>query len=86
MGEESYENAINLYKAALAKDPGNLEISMYLSKAHFKKQNFEACLELTRSLLLQHPQDIRLKFNLAYCLYKEADAIFNLKTRKVAQT
>lgn len=59
---------------------------MYLSKAHFRKQNFEACRKLTLKLLAKHPNDLRLKYNLAVCLYKEASSIFNLKTRKVAQT
>lgn len=86
MAEGHIDNAINLYKACLAKCPDDLEISMYLSKAYFRKQNFELCKQLTTHKMEKHPNDIRLKYNLAYCLYKEADAIFNLKVRKVAQT
>jgi tetratricopeptide (TPR) repeat protein len=48
MAEGNYDNAINLYKACLAKSPDDLEISMYLSKAYFKKQNFEACKKITQ--------------------------------------
>jgi RNA polymerase-associated protein CTR9 len=37
MAEENFDTAINLYQACLAKSPDNLEITMYLSKAHFRK-------------------------------------------------
>ena len=69
MVEKNYDVAINLYKACLAKSPDNLEISMYLSKAFFRKQNFETCMKMTVNLIAKHPNDLRLKYNLAYCLY-----------------
>lgn len=47
MAENNFDNAINLYSAALAKSPDNLEIHMYLSKAHFRKLNFAACKAIT---------------------------------------
>jgi hypothetical protein len=43
MAEKSYDLAINLYKGFLIKNPNSLEIAMYLSKAYFRKQNFEVC-------------------------------------------
>jgi tetratricopeptide (TPR) repeat protein len=86
MAEGNFDNAINLYQACLAKSPDNLDIWMYLSKAHFRKQNFEACKQITIAQLAKNPNDLRLKYNLAFCLYKEADSIFNMKARKVAQT
>ena len=84
MAEKSYDLAINLYKEFLIKNPNNIEIAMYLSKAYFRKQNFEVCKQMTVNLLAKHPNDMRLKYNLAFCLYQEASQIFNLKQRKVS--
>jgi len=84
--ENSFDQAIKLYEVCLTKRPGDIDIQMYLSKAYFKKNDFEGCAKLTKNLMMKNPSDIRLKYNLAYCLYKEADQIFNLKTRRVSQT
>ena len=59
---------------------------MYLAKAHYKKKDFQLCKKLTINLMVHYPEDLRLKFNLAVCLYKEGNIIFNLNRRKVKQT
>ena len=69
MAEEDFEFAVNSYQLCLEKQPHNLEIALYLSKAYFKKKDFGACQKLLVNLLSKHPQDIRLKYNLANCLY-----------------
>jgi len=37
MWDKNYDLAVNLYSAALEAQPNNLEVSLYLSKAFFKK-------------------------------------------------
>ena len=59
---------------------------MYLAKAHFKKQNFNRCKEITTKLIARYPQDMRLVFNLAQCLYQEATVIFRKDGRLVKET
>ena len=71
VGFKNYELSINLYKKVLEKHlPGDLNTSMYLSKAYFYKGDFESSKKLTLELLTKHPNHIPLKFNLALCLYK----------------
>jgi len=41
---------------------------------------------MTTKLLMRHPHDFRLKFNLALCLYNKANEIFSLPVRRVKQT
>ena len=55
MHEGNYELAINLYQACLERQPQNLEIHMYLGKAHFKRQNFAECKTITTKLMLRYP-------------------------------
>lgn len=59
---------------------------MFLAKAYYKKKDYRQCKAMTVNLMVKHPEDLRLKFNLAYCLYQEANDIFNLTTRRVKQT
>ena len=59
---------------------------MYLSKAFYKKKEFTNCQKITTKLMVAHPNDIRLKYNLAYCLYAQANETFNKNTRKVNET
>ena len=70
MEKKNYEAAENLYKKALEKFPGNinLEIELYLSKVYYKKQEFDKCRKILNTLLLRYPHDLRLKFNMALCL------------------
>ena len=86
MNEENSEYALNLYQAAHDRFPDDLDITLYLAKAHFKVKNYEKCREMTTKLLVKHPQDFRLKFNLALCLYNAAKDIFHLNHRRVKQT
>ena len=86
MDDQNSEYAINLYQTALEHQPDNLEIAMYLSKAYYKQQDYNRCKEMTVKLLRKHPSDIRLKYNLAHCLYQKADQTFNMPTRRVKQT
>ena len=38
---------------------------------------------MTTKLLMKYPNDFRLKFNLALCLYNKASEVFNLPVRRV---
>jgi len=86
MSDDQNEFAINLYQAAHDKFPDDLQISLYLAKAHFKRKNYSECQKMTTNLLMRHPNDFRLKFNLALCLYNKANEIFSLPVRRVRQT
>ena len=78
VGEKKYELSINLYEKVLEKYmPNDLKISMYLTKAYYRKGDFESSKNLTLKLMAKHPHQIPLKFNLALCLYNQADKIFN---------
>ena len=68
--------------------PNDLRTEMYLSKAHFRKGDFEVSKKLTLSLLARHPQSVPLKYNLALCLYSQAARIFEIDSdaRRVSQT
>lgn len=59
---------------------------MYLAKALYKKKDYVGCKKITVNLMVKHPEDLRLKFNLAYCLYQEANDIFGLNSRPVKLT
>ena len=83
MSDENNEFAINLYQAAHDKFPHDFTISLYLAKAHFKRKNYAECQNMTTKLLMKYPNDFRLKFNLALCLYNKANEIFSLPVRRV---
>jgi tetratricopeptide (TPR) repeat protein len=87
--QENYESAINLYKIALEKYPqnkGDLECELYLAKAFFLSKQFEKCSTALRGLVSRYPQDLRIRFDLANCLYEEAKATFNKEFRQVKET
>lgn len=86
MDESSREHAINLYQAALEHQPDNLQIAMYLCKAYYKQKDFQRCKAMTVKLLAKHPNDVRLKYNLAHCLYQKANQTLALPSRRVKQT
>ena len=87
VGEKKFELSINLYEKVLEKHlPGDLKTQMYLSKALYRKGDFEGSKNLTLQLIAKHPQSISLRFNLALCLYNQADKIFNQEVRRVYQT
>jgi tetratricopeptide (TPR) repeat protein len=89
IGDKKYELSINLYQKVLEKFmPNDLRTEMYLSKAHFRKGDFEVSKKLTLSLLARHPQSVPLKYNLALCLYSQAARIFEIDSdaRRVSQT
>ena len=70
MTQGSYETAANLYKKALEMIPGShdLEMELYLSKAYYKQNNYEACQKILNQLIIKFPQDIRIRYDLAICL------------------
>lgn len=76
MNESNFEFAVNLYQTCLEKQPKNKEIALYLSKACYKKKDYARCKKILVNLLIKYPEDLRLKFNLAYCLYQESNDIF----------
>ena len=86
MEERNSEYAINLYQTALEHQPDNLQVAMYLSKAYYKERDYDRCKTMTVKLLTKHPNDIRLKYNLAHCLYQKANETLTLQVRRVRQT
>lgn len=46
MWEKNFDLAVNLYSTALELQPDNLEVSLYLSKALFRKKDYIACRDL----------------------------------------
>ena len=86
MNDENSEFAINLYQAAHAKFPDDTTIQMFLAKALYKRKNYDECQKITTKLLMRLPNDYRLKFNLALCLYNRANQIFSLPVRAVKLT
>lgn len=87
LGEKKYETAINLYETILEKfKPNDLRTSMFLSKAYYRKGDFERSKDTLLTLLGLYPNNIPVKYNLALCLYQQADKLFSLETRKAAQT
>lgn len=81
----SFEAAINLYKIALEKGP-SFDSEIYLAKAYFLSKQFELCESILKDMIHRYPSDIRLKFDLANCLYERALYIFNKETRLVKET
>lgn len=59
---------------------------MFLAKAYYRKGDFEKSKDTLLSLLGLYPNVIPLKYNLALCLYQQADKLFGLETRRAAQT
>lgn len=55
MAEESYEFSVNLYQTCLEKQPESLEIAMFLSKAFYKKKDYDSCKKLTIRLISKYP-------------------------------
>ena len=65
MWDKNFDLAINLYSAALEVYPNHQEISLYLSKAYFKKQDYASCQEVLTRLSVIYPSDPRIGYNLA---------------------
>jgi len=65
MWEQNYDLAANLYTFALEIEPENLEVALYLSKALFRKKDYEACRDLLKQQLQKHPENLRIAYNLA---------------------
>ena len=63
--------------------PGDVDCALYLSKALFRKKDYEQCRELLQKLAAEHPSDIRIQYNLAHVLYNSARDTFNLPWRPV---
>ena len=59
---------------------------MFLSKAFFRKKEYESCLKLLDELALKYPNDMRISYNLAHVLYNLAKDVFNLERRSVVIT
>jgi hypothetical protein len=79
--------AINLYKNVLEKfKVGDLTTGMYLAKAYYRKSDFETCKSMLFSLMSRYPHHIPLKFDLALCLYEQAEKIFQSDNRRAYQT
>jgi RNA polymerase-associated protein CTR9 len=70
---KNYESAINLYSIALEKFPnghGDIETELYLAKAYFMNEQFEQCHKRLKALVHRYPNDVRVRFDLAICLYE----------------
>lgn len=71
ISQNKFEVAINLYRNVLERFKiDDLTTEMYLSKAYYRKNDFETCKNILLSLIARYPQHIPLKFNLALCLYE----------------
>jgi hypothetical protein len=86
MWEQNYDLAVNLYQSALELFPNNVDCSLYLSKAYFRKKDYQKSRDLLQKLAAEHPSDIRVQFNLAHVLYNSARDTFNLEVRQVSQS
>ena len=86
MWAKNFDLAVNLYLAALESNPADVEIHLYLSKAYFRRKDFDSCQNVLSKLLKTHPNELRVNFNYAYCLYKNACEVFDKNDRKVQQT
>ena len=81
--------AVNLYKKCLEKyyvGGKDLQTELYLSKAYYKMKAFDQCRKLLNSLILRHPQELRLRLNLGLCLWAQATEVFNKNFRRVQET
>ena len=47
---------------------------------------FDQCRKLLNSLILRHPQELRLRLNLGLCLWAQATEVFNKNFRRVQET
>jgi tetratricopeptide (TPR) repeat protein len=72
MWDKNYDLAVNLYSAALEAQPEDLEISLFLAKTYFRKEEYDACKAILTKQMINYPNDPRLGYNLAHCLYKSA--------------
>lgn len=87
VGDKKYELAINLYDIVLDKyTPQDLKTGMYLAKAYFLKDNFEVCKKVLIKLISRNPHEMTLKFNLALCLFSQAQRIIYSDLRRSNQT
>lgn len=86
MNENNFDVAVNLYQTCLEKQPNNKEIAMYLSKACYHKKDFAMCKKILIKWMVKYPEDLRLKFNMANCLYQETNNVFNQPHRRIKQT
>lgn len=87
VGDKKYELAINLYDIVLDKYiPQDLKTGMYLAKAYFLKDNFEVCKKVLIKLITRNPHEMTLKFNLALCLFSQAQRIIYSDMRRSNQT
>lgn len=86
INEENQEIAINLYQAAHQRFPNDKKIQLFLCKSYYRQKQYDKAIKMTEKLIARYPNEIRLKYNLALCLNDRANAVFNLKHRKVVQT
>ena len=84
MWNKNFDLAVNLYKSALELQPDHLKVSLFLSKAYFRKKDYAQCKHVLKRILQLHPSETRASFNLAYCLYKGAMETFGLSERRVS--
>ena len=83
IGDKNYELAINLYNSILQRFlPNDLKTQMYLAKAYFMKGEFENSKQRILKLMTHYPHHIPLKFDLALCLFHQADKLFSSETRR----
>ncbi len=58
-------------------------MSLYLSKALFRNKDYLNCKELLQRKMIEYPNDLRIKYNMAMLLYRSAQDIFNQQLRTV---
>lgn len=87
---DNYEAAINLYKKAIEmcvhSGSGNLDNELYLAKAYYLSRSYDQCSKILKGLASRYPSDLRVKFDLAMCLFDHANESFNKEVRPVKET
>lgn len=89
MINENYDSAINLYIKAIEKfqrGRSDLDTELYLAKAYYKNKQFDDAEKRLKKLVILYPNDMRVRFDLAICLYDHAKMIFDQHFRKVSET
>lgn len=67
-GGENARKALALYERARALKPHDLDIRLYLAKAHFALKQYDRCIDVLSDATQIWPDDLLLRYNLAVSL------------------
>jgi len=60
--------AINLYERAVKLKPRDLDLRLYLAKAHYGRKDWDRCMSILSDAMMMWPDNLLLQFNLAVTL------------------